>query len=106
MATSDTLPRHVLHNCLARPEAQLTARRNEWYTALRSFQRDAPVVAAVHHASLPEERQGCLDIADELAMGEGIGDEIACGRLLHQDFDAVFRWQERYRVIEHRGAPT
>jgi len=39
-------------------------------------------------------------------MGEGIGDEIARGRLLHQDLDVVFRWQERHRVIEHRGVAT
>src|SRR5206468_10342340 len=62
---SDTLPRHVLHDCFARPEAQLTARRNELSTALRSVQRDAPVVAAVRHATLSEERQRGLDIADE-----------------------------------------
>src|SRR5262245_64137865 len=102
MATSDTLPRHVLHDCLTGPEAQLTARRNECRTALRAFQRDAPVVAAVRHARLPEERQRCLDIADELAMCKGIGNEIARGRLLQQALDAVFRWQERHRVIEHR----
>jgi hypothetical protein len=39
-------------------------------------------------------------------MGEGIGDEIACGRLLHQALDAVFGWQQHHRVIEHRGATT
>src|SRR5262249_3335473 len=94
MATSDTLLRHVLHDCLTRPETQLTAGRNECRTCLRSLQRDAPVVAAVWHASLLEERQCCLDIADELAMGEGVGDEIARRRLLHQALDAVVRWQE------------
>ena len=67
MATSDTLSRHMRHDCLARPEAQMTARRNEFCTSLRSFQRDAPVVAAVRHASLPEEWQRCLSIADEFA---------------------------------------
>src|SRR5262249_20852475 len=87
-----------------RPEAQLTAGRNECRTCLRSLQCDAAVVAAVWHASLLEERQCCLDIADELAMGEGVGDEIARRRLLHQALDAVVRWQECHRVIEPRGA--
>src|SRR5262249_14608806 len=104
MATSDTLPRHVLHDRLTRPEAQLTARRNEFGTSLRSIQRDAPVIAVVRHARLLEERQRCFYIADELAMREGIGDEIARGRLLHQDLDTVFRWQERHRIIEYRWA--
>jgi hypothetical protein len=49
-------------------------------TALRPFQRDAPVVAVVRHPSFPEERQRGLDIAAALAMDEGIADEIACGR--------------------------
>src|SRR5262249_60300116 len=53
MAMSDTLSCHVLHCGLTRPEAQPTAHRNEWCTVLRSFQRHAPVVAAVRHPSLP-----------------------------------------------------
>src|SRR5262245_34764417 len=104
MATSDTLSCHVLHCGLTRPEAQPTAHRDEWCTVLPSFQRHAPVVAAVRHPSLPEKWQRCLSIADELAMREGIGDEIARCRFLHQVLDAVFRWQEHHRVIEHRGA--
>src|SRR5215472_9248285 len=100
MATSDTLSCHVLHCGLTRPEAQPTAHRNEWCTVLRSFQRHAPVVAAVRHPSLPKKRQRCLSIADELAMREGIGDEIARGWFLHQELDAVFRWQEHHGVIE------
>src|SRR5262252_367658 len=91
MGRSDLLPRYMPHASLARPEAQLPACRNECRTALRSFQRNAPVVVVVRHARLCEERQCSLHIANELAMGEGIGDEIARGRLLHPDLDAVCR---------------
>ena len=68
--------RPISYAGLARPEAQLTARRNECRTTLRAFKRDAPVVAAVQHSRLAEERQGGIYIANEFTMGEGIGDEI------------------------------
>src|SRR3989442_8127372 len=106
IATSDPWPLHMLHDRLTRPEAQLTTRRNELRTSLRSFQCDTPLVAALRHARLPEERHRYLDIADELAMGEGIGDEIARGRLLHQVCYTICRRHQRHRVVEHRWAAT
>src|ERR1700757_4180900 len=91
MATSDPVPLCMLHDGFACPEAQMTACRHECRTRLRCFQEHAPLVAALRHASLPKQRQGGFAIADDLAMGEGIGDEIARGWLLQQALNSVFR---------------
>src|SRR5207244_3768722 len=76
---------------LAGPEAKPAAARDEFRAPAGSVKRFEAVVQTLRHAGLLKERQRRFDIADELHVGERVGDEIARGGFLRQECRAVLR---------------
>jgi hypothetical protein len=76
---------------LALPVAELAAGLEEPVDIACRLERDEAFVHVVLDESLLEQRTGVRAEGDELQMGEGVGDEVACGRLIGEQLDAFWR---------------
>lgn len=77
------------------PEAQLTAGLEEGRNVPRAAQADHAFVELFgRHASLDQRRLGLARIADELAVGEGVADEVL-GRLVLRQHRRALRRQRQ-----------
>src|SRR4029079_15543871 len=92
----------ALHFRFSLPEAQLAAHFHEACRILCGAEFNAARVEVGSNSRLLEERHGIGRISDELAMGEGIGNEILCRRVFGLERRAVRRCEDRDRVVEDR----
>ena len=69
---------------------------------LRIIELNQPLVGFRIDAGLLQQRDAPRGERDELAMGEGVGDEIARGSLARQALSSLFREDERHGVEQDR----
>src|SRR5690606_24358367 len=68
-----------LNRRLSRPETELSAGLDEPGDCPRIAETDQPFIGHRIHPGLPQQGRGARRKRDELAMGKGISNEVACG---------------------------
>jgi hypothetical protein len=74
---------------LARPVAELAAGVNQRRIITRFFERDQSIIATLENSGPFEERRRGIHIADEFPVREGIGEEVARGRVIGQQISTI-----------------
>ena len=90
---------------LAHPIAQLGELGDELRYGLRRVEGDASLVERRGDAGCFQQSPGGRRVPDELAVGEGVGDEVAAGRIGCQQATPL-RGQDRNGVKRTEGPPS
>ena len=80
---------------LSRPETELSAGLDEPGDRLRIAETDQSLIGVRINAGLPQQRRGAGRKPDELAMGKGVGDEVARGGLAGEAFGTFLGEDQR-----------